>query len=92
MKIGSSNSFRAAGAFGPEDPDEPPISDSMLIRQWWHTYLGYLQGNHSMEHLHELTDECERRGIVKKGTAMTRTAAEDLAKQCDEAIKRKVNQ
>jgi len=70
-------------------PDDD-VPESALIRAWWYEYLHVLKGGQglgSQVKLCELTDECERRGIVKPHRPMPRTGAEDLADQCDEAKK-----
>lgn len=86
MKSGSLSSYRAAGGFGPQDPDDEQISDATLIRQWWYVYLWTLQDRaRDIGQLNELTAECERRRIVRHGVPMPRTGADDLAEQCDRA-------
>jgi hypothetical protein len=67
------------------------LSNTALIRQWWYTYCEILTGNGPTvtKDLIPLTDECERRGIVKAGLPMPRDGAEDLAKDCEYTRRRK---
>ncbi len=69
-------------------PDEIPLTEQQLVRLWWHVYLHAFQSQAwtrlgGLDHLNQLTQECEQRGIVVRYCPMPREGAEDLAEQVD---------
>jgi hypothetical protein len=54
------------------------VSRTMLIRQWWYLYAHLLRERSKkwQDELTAVTDECERRGIVKLGQPMPKDGAD----------------
>lgn len=64
-----------------------------LVREWWATYRVVLQEPSALTaasmRLNAITEELESLGVIVSGRSMTRTGAEELAKDVDDYKKMK---
>ncbi len=64
------------------------VNRTLLVREWWWTYLRVLKKDRPIAELNRLTDELQQRGIVRPGWPMPYEEAQDLKRDVDEWKKR----
>ncbi len=60
-----------------------------LVRQWWYLRLEVMRGNYELgDEWNAISKRLEAAGVIRPGVPMTRAGAEDLARDCDDILRR----